>query len=88
MSCQYKREEQPGRVNLFTTALWRCLGVISFTLRKALVMVVFHDRVRNLTGCLIRCRSFFVELASKEVPRLPRNGSGIQIFGMLSNSLR
>ena len=50
------------------------------------MVVVFH-RVANLTGCLIRRRSFLVQLLSKVVPRLPINGSGIQIFGMLSDSL-
>ena len=50
------------------------------------MVVVFH-RVANLTG-LIRRRSFLVQLLVKVVPRLPINGSGIQIFGMLSDSLR
>ena len=56
------------------------MGNIFFTPRKALVVVVFH-RVANLNGYLIRRRSFLVQLLSKVVPRLPINGSGIQIFG-------
>ena len=48
------RDRTTRRVNLYTTELGRCLGVISFTLRKALEVVVFH-RVTNLTDCSIRC---------------------------------